>query len=305
MLEIEGLSYWYSRKQVLDGITLSFTHNHLAGILGPNGSGKSTLFKILSTWLYPQGGRVSIFGFDLATRADRIRPLLGVVFQSPSLDKKLTVFENLQNQGRLYGLCGQTLRERIDRVAEQLGISDRKSERIETLSGGLQRRVELAKGLLHTPKLLLLDEPTYGLDPTARKEFWNLVREIRANANATILFTTHLIEEAELCDQLAILDKGTVVANGTPTQLQDEIGKEVVTITTSVPEQLALEIRMKYKIHVTLVASELRLELDNGTEILTDILSKHNGQIDSISKTNSNLEDVYFHKTGKKFAATV
>jgi len=162
----------------------------------------------------------------------------------------------------------------------------------------------LAKGLLNSPKLILLDEPTGGLDPAARKEFWNLVQQVRDEENATILFTTHSVEEAEQSDQIVILDNGTVVAAGTPTQLKKEIGKDVVTIKTSIPEKLASEIEVKYKIHATVMGSELRLESDVGTVLITDILSTYDEQIDSISKTKSTLEDVYFYKTGKKFTST-
>ena len=302
-VKIDGLSYYYSNRKALGDIQLTCSESMMMGILGPNGSGKSTLFQILSTLLYPQTGQVTIYGFDLAKRAHRIREILGVVFQAPSLDQKLTVTENLWHQGRLYGLSGRKLRDRIDFLNEQLTIADRASDRVETLSGGLQRRVELAKGLLNAPKLLLLDEPTTGLDPSARNEFWRLISGIRKKEKTTVFFTTHLITEAELSDQLAILDEGKIVASGRPEELKMGIGKEIVTLTTADADKLASKIRNEYTLEVDVLGTNLRVECDNGAKFVTEMLSKYNGQIDSISKTKSNLEDVFFHKTGKKFSS--
>jgi ABC-2 type transport system ATP-binding protein len=185
-------------------------------LLGPNGGGKTTLFRILSTLYPPTEGTARIFGHDVGSEAAQVRSRIGVVFQSPSLDRKLTVRENLKHQGRLYGLSGRALASRIDLVMERLGVRDRDGDRVETLSGGLQRRVELAKGLLHEPRLLLLDEPSVGLDPGARHDLWTYLDELRRESNVTLLVTTHLVDEADRADRVAILRKGEIAAIGTP-----------------------------------------------------------------------------------------
>ena len=301
-VKIEGLSHRYSDRVALDKLDLDCIEGQLTAILGPNGSGKSTLFRVLSTLLAPQSGRISIFGFDLATETNSVRQRLGVVFQSPSLDRKLTVVENLQHQGHLYGLMGRKLQDRIEYLARNLSIADRISHRVETLSGGLQRRVELAKGLLNCPKLLLLDEPTSGLDPAARNAFWDLVNTTVKIEKTTVLFTTHLIDEAEVGDHLAILDSGRVIIHGTPRELKAEIRKDVVILRSSQLEELARAVRSRYKAKAIVVGSTLRIESNDGTEIMKSLLSEYDGQIESISKSKSDLEDVYFQKTGKKFS---
>ena len=302
-VKIEGLTHRYSEQVALDNVELACNENQMYAILGPNGSGKSTLLRVLATLSRPQTGRVTIFGFDLDTQTNYIRQRLGVVFQSPSLDGKLTVIENLQHQGHLYGLMGRKLHDRIDHLARELSVGDRISHRVDTLSGGLHRRVELAKGLLHHPKLLLLDEPTSGLDPSARNAFWSLVRRTVDAEKTTVLFTTHLIDEAELGDQLAILDSGRVVAKGTPGALKAEIGKDVILVNSSHLGEIATEVRSRYAVNAQVVGATLRIESNDGTGIMRTLLSEYDGQIESISKSKSNLEDVYFQKTGKKFNA--
>src|SRR5262249_27972973 len=194
------------------------------GLLGRKGSGKTTMFRILSTLMVPVGGRAFILGHDAAREPSRLRREIGVVFQSQSIDLKLTASENLRHQGHLYGLRGRELSTRIRTVLERVGLADRAKDRAETFSGGMQRRLELAKGLLHGPKVLLLDEPTTGLDPGARRDVWQYLRILREQEQVTVLVTTHLMEEAERCDRLAILNEGKLVALGTPGELKREIG---------------------------------------------------------------------------------
>jgi len=224
-VDVEGLTHRYGERTALDGVSFSVRSGEVFGLVGPNGGGKTTLFKILSTALAPSSGSARVAGVDV--RDGAVRRRIGVVFQSPSLDGKLTVGENLLHHGHLYGLSGSGLKERIGEELTRFGLKDRMGDRVEKLSGGLQRRVELAKSLLHRPEVLLLDEPSTGLDPGARRDLWDALRGLKG---VTVLLTTHLLEEAERCDRMAILHKGKIVALGEPLTLRGEIGGDVVTV---------------------------------------------------------------------------
>ncbi len=238
-----GVEYSYrSRKggshKALSGLDFRVAEGEIFGFLGPNGGGKTTLFRILATLARPEAGSIQVFGTDLASQAREVRRRLGVVFQNPSLDLHLTVRENLLHQGHLYGLRGGELARRIDAGLERFGLAERTSQRALELSGGLRRRVELAKALLHEPRLLLLDEPSTGLDPGARRDLWGTLEALRAQG-VTVLLTTHFMEEGDRCDRLALLDRGALVAEGSPAALKEEIGGDVITLAGPDPEALS------------------------------------------------------------------
>src|ERR1035437_3718420 len=222
-IRVERLRHVYSGRVALNEVTFNVERGEVFALLGPNGGGKTTVFKILSTLLVPSAGTAVLFGDPLSNPA-AVRRHLGVVFQHPSVDGKLSVRENLTCHGHLYGLHGVGLRRRIEAVLERLRLSDRATDRVETLSGGLQRRTELAKALLHQPRLLLLDEPSTGLDPGARRDFMQYLRQLREQDGVTIVLTTHYMEEAERCDRVAILHQGTLVSVGTPAELKQRVG---------------------------------------------------------------------------------
>ncbi len=225
----------YDQRTALNGVTFEVRPAELFGLLGPNGSGKTTLFRILSTLMVPSSGSAVILGHDVTTDPTGLRRKIGVVFQSQSIDVKLTAAENLLHQGHLYGLQGAALKSRIDEMLGRVGLSDRAKEKAETFSGGMQRRLELAKGLLHHPSVLLLDEPTTGLDPGARRDLWQYLQILRDQEHVTVIVTTHLMEEAERCDRLAILNEGKLVALGTPAELKSEIGGDVILLDAQRP----------------------------------------------------------------------
>src|SRR5205085_11865145 len=234
-------------RRALNGLSLQVEPGEIFALLGPNGGGKTTLFRLLSTLIPLQPtGDVKILGLDLRTQTADIRRQVGVVFQAPSLDKKLTVRENLLHQGRLYGLSGRALQSRMHVMLDRLGLADRVGELTEKLSGGLRRRVELAKGMLHEPRLLLLDEPSTGLDPAARSDLWKYLDEVRARHGVTVLLTTHLLEEAEKADRIAILSEGSLVALGSPADLRATVGGDAITIQTSAPQDLAGRIHERF-----------------------------------------------------------
>lgn len=306
-VDVQGLRHVFppSRRgapprEALQGLNFSVPAGQVFGLLGPNGGGKTTLFRVLSTGLTPSGGRALVFDQDVVRFPRDVRRRLGVVFQHPSLDKKLTLRENLVHQGRLYGLGGATLRERVAEALSRLRLSDRADERVERLSGGLQRRGEVAKGLLHRPDLLLMDEPSAGLDPGARRDLWEYLGALKRDG-MTVLLTTHLMEEAERCDGLAILHEGRCVALGAPSALKDRIGGDVITVRTPSPEELCARVNDRFVAAAAVVDGSVRLERRQGHAFLPQLVEAFPGLIESVSVGKPTLEDVFIHETGRGF----
>jgi ABC-2 type transport system ATP-binding protein len=251
--------------------------------------------------MVPSGGRAVILGCDVATDPSTLRRKIGVVFQAQSIDRKLTAAENLWHQGHLYGLHGPALKSRMAEMLERVGLADRAQEKAETFSGGMQRRLELAKGLLHRPSVLLLDEPTTGLDPGARRDLWQYLAILRDQEQVTVIVTTHLMEEAEGCDRLAILSEGKLVALGTPGELKQEIGGDVILLDTPNAESLAGRMRERFHVDAQVLEGQIRLERSNGHRFMTDLVESFPGEIDAISISKPSLEDVFIRRTGHKF----
>jgi len=300
-VDVQGLVYDYGERRVLRGVDFSVGRGEIFGLLGPNGGGKTTLFRILTTLMRPAGGRALILGHDVVREAREVRLSIGVVFQSPALDRKLTVRENLHVQGRLYGLRGGALRAAATDMLRRVRLLDRAEERVDRLSGGLMRRAEIAKGLLHRPRLLLMDEPSSGLDPGAREDLWNLLRELREHEGTTLLLTTHLMEEADRCDRLAILSEGTLVAEGTPRELKSGIGGDVIVITTPAPAEVRDGIEKRFGGPVQIVDGTVRIERPSGHELIPRIVEAFAERIDSVTLGRPTLLDVFIQKTGHRF----
>src|ERR1700720_1436289 len=301
VISVQDLVHRYGDRTALNGVSFEVRHAELFGLLGPNGRGKTTLFRSLSTLMTPVGGRATIMGFDVARDPNNLRRQIGVVFQAQSIDVKLTAAENLRHQGHLYGLHGAALKSRIAEMLARVGLSDRAKEKAETFSGGMQRRLELAKGLLHHPAVLLLDEPTTGLDPGARRDLWQYLQILRDEEKVTVIVTTHLMDEAERCDRLAILNEGKLVALGTPAELKQEIGGDVILLDIKDAEALAERIRARFNLDAQVLAGQVRLERENGHRFITDVVETFPGEIEAISVSKPTLEDVFIHRTGHKF----
>ena len=303
IVAVNQLTFSYGERKALDDLSLQVNRGEIFGFLGPNGSGKTTLFRILSTLIIPPPGTVRIVGFDPTENRDAIRSRIGVVFQSPSLDKQLTAEENLTHQGHLYGLRGSDLRNRVHRALAAVGLTDRSNELVSQFSGGMRRRVEVAKGLLHDPQVLLLDEPSTGLDPSARIDMWKHLRRINEELGVTVLVTTHLMEEADRCSRLAIMERGRLLACDSPAALKDRIGGDVITIASEKLGEVRSALHQRLGIEAQEVDGALRLERRRGHEFVPQLIEAAPGLVDSISVGKPTLEDVFIQLTGQRFRA--
>lgn len=296
-----GVSHAYGSRQALVDLSLEVRRGELFAILGPNGGGKTTLFRLLSTLLPPQKGSLSVLGYDVALQAAAVRGLIGVVFQAPSLDRKLTVTENIRLQAALYGLSGRELTRRLDELLDHFTLKDRAHELTERLSGGLKRRVELAKGLIHRPAVLLLDEPSTGLDPAARRELWQYLRQLQGAERTTIVLTTHYLDEADGADRVAILNEGRLVALGPPEELRAQVGGDTITIETPDPPVLAADITERLGLPARTVADAVRLEIPDGHTWIARLIETFPGRVNGIRLGRPTLEDVFIARTGHRF----
>jgi ABC-2 type transport system ATP-binding protein len=302
-VDVSSLGHSYGARRALDGVSFSVQPGEIFGLLGPNGGGKTTLFQVVSTLLVPTDGTVRVFGDDVMSRPDRVREHMGVVFQKPALDRRLTVVENLRHQGHLYGLRGSRLTRRIGEVLARVKLEDRAGDLVAKLSGGLQRRAEIAKALLHGPQLLVLDEPSTGLDPSARRDVWQDLRQQRERDGTTVMLTTHLMDEAATCDRVAILHQGHLVALGAPDALTDAIGGDVILVSTREPARLAERIRARLGADAEIIGDQIRIERQRGHEFITELVEAFPGEIDAVRFGKPTLEDVFVHHTGQKLDA--
>ena len=289
-----NIRYNYGTRTALDDVTFSVTAGILFGLLGPNGSGKTTLFRLLATLIPMQSGELSVCGFDVTTQQSSVRRQLGVTFQSPALDMRLTVAENLKCHGSLYGLSGATLNRRVSEMLEQFGIVDRRQTIVGTLS----------KGMMHNPKVLLLDEPTSGLDPRARQEFWEFVTAQQQTQGTTMIVATHLMPEAELCDRVLLLDRGRTVAEGTPMELQSRLDGERLSVRLRDATSHLDSLRTLIGGHVELQGDRITLRASNPAEQIREIMHAFGDQILSLELTRPSLEDVFLELTGRSLSQT-
>ena len=301
-VSITDIVYEYPERRVLDRVSLDIPTGCIFGFLGPNGSGKTTLFSILATLRTPSSGSGRVFDFDLVRDKAEVRKNLGVAFQKPAIDVHLTCVENLHHHGRLYSMSRADIHNRTASLLDRFGLAGHRSQKAKTLSGGLVRRLELAKAMLPAPRLLLLDEPATGLDPRARFQMWDDFERLRTDFGVTVVLTTHLMEEADRCDRLAILNLGRVVLQGAPEALKAGIGSEIVYIETASPDKLARDIQDRFAMRSTEVGGALRLEERDAHKRVPDLLEAFPGVMSSIRVAKPTLADVFLQATGSAFA---
>jgi ABC-2 type transport system ATP-binding protein len=308
MIDIRHLTHLYPAtrhapaRKALSDLTFSVERGRFCILSGPNGSGKSTLFRILTGMALPSAGSIAIGGADLVRAPGKARARMAVVFQSPAVDKHLSVMENLRLHAALYGLSKAELEKRLPEALDWSDLEDRLKDRVDSLSGGLARQVELAKALLTRPELLLLDEPTTGLDPASRRNFVATLQGLQRRRDMTVLMTSHVFSEAEDADQVAILKAGELLANDTPAALRAALGREMVVVQSRAAESLERRIHADLRYTTTRHGEEIRLEeTTNGASlpILEELLSRYRAEIDSIAIKQPTLEDVFIHLTGK------
>ncbi|MDD1716852.1 MAG: ATP-binding cassette domain-containing protein [Methanoregulaceae archaeon] len=302
-IHVDKLTRRFNDLVAVDNISFEIEHGEIFGLLGPNGAGKTTTLSMLSTMLKPTSGLATVNGMDIVRDEDGVRKSIGIVFQDQSLDEELTAWENMDFHGRLYRIPAETRRERIAELLELVGLSDRKDDIVKTYSGGMRRRLEIARGLLHHPVVLFLDEPTLGLDPQTRNHLWQYIAKLAQEKGITIILTTHYMEEADrLCNRVAIIDHGKIIALDTPKNLKDGIGGDVVTIRSPKPEAIVAVLHEPWVTHLEQHNGEVTIGLQNAEEHVSKIVTLLNREeiaIESISIHKPTLEDVFLYFTGK------
>jgi len=300
-IEIKDLVKEFDGIRAVDGISLEIKYGEIFALLGPNGAGKTTTISILATLLKPTEGKAKVNGYDVVSQAAKVRQSIGIVFQDPSLDDRLTARENLDIHGRLYHMKKEERKRRIKEVLEMVELLDRADSIVKTFSGGMRRRLEIARGLMHKPRILFLDEPTLGLDPQTRRHIWEYIEKLREEG-VTILLTTHYMEEADyLADRVAIIDRGKIVALGSPAELKDSIGGDIVKIKCSDAESMMKKLSSN-GFDAIIIDGEIIVKAKMAEKIIPKIFSIAGGiEIESIMYKEPSLEDVFIHYTGKAY----
>lgn len=298
-ITVDSLVKKYGSITAVDGISFDVAPGEVFGFLGPNGAGKSTTISILCTLLSPTSGQASVGGFDCVKDADSVRRSIGIIFQDPTLDNGLTAYENLLFHAYLYGLDRATAKKRIEDAISLVGLSARKNELVRRFSGGMKRRLEIARGILNYPKVLFMDEPTLGLDPQTRNMIWEFIRELKETTGITVFMTTHYLEEAEFCDRIAIIDLGRIIASGTPAELKAGLHGDTLKLSSDEPKTLESELREKFRLDPKSTDGGVTLTVEKGEEVLPVLIKGLSTHITSVSMTRPTLNDVFLSLTGK------
>jgi ABC-2 type transport system ATP-binding protein len=297
-VSVRGLVKRYGQLEAVRGIDLEVAPGEIFGFLGPNGAGKSTTIKILCTLALPTAGEAHVAGFDVTTERDSVRKNIGLVFQDTTLDDYLTAEQNLRFHAELYGMPTATVKPRLQQVMEMVGLWDRRGSLVQTFSGGMKRRLEIARGLMHTPRVLFLDEPTVGLDPQTRVSIWSYIRELRQRETITIFLTTHYMDEAEYCDRIAIIDNGQIVALDTPEALKAKVGKDRVQIRTADDAAAIAVLKDKLGIDAQIREGAVTFGVEGGEAFVPRLFAELGVPIKAISVARPSLDDVFMSFTG-------
>lgn len=300
-VEVNGLVKRYGEVEAVKGIDFAVARGEIFGFLGPNGAGKSTTINMLCTLVRPSGGSALVAGHDVVSERDEVRRNIGLVFQDTTLDGYLSAEQNLRLHAELYGVARDAVRERMRQVMEMVGLWDRRGSLVNTFSGGMKRRLEIARGLLHSPRVLFLDEPTVGLDPQTRSSIWRYIRELKAREDITIFMTTHYMDEAEYCDRIAIIDQGRIIVLDTPQELKAKVGSDRVQIQTDDDQAAIAAIRERFGIEATMADGAVTFGVPAGAQFvprLFDEWDPAHPAIRSVSVARPSLDDVFMSHTG-------
>ncbi|MBE0433428.1 ATP-binding cassette domain-containing protein [candidate division WOR-3 bacterium] len=300
MINVENLAKNYNGLWAVDGVSFHVREGEIFGFLGPNGAGKTTTIKMLCTLTQPSRGRASIAGFDIIKEPTAVRRSLGIIFQDPSLDDRLTAYENLKFHAMIYKVPRRERKERIDRVLKMTELEDRRRDQVRYFSGGMKRRLEIARGLLHEPKILFLDEPTLGLDPQTRSRIWDYLHGLRRAKKMTLFLTTHYMEEAENCDRIAVIDHGRIVALDKPENLKSTLKGDIVTVRTQDDDLAQQALAEKYGVPVKHDASGLHFEMERGEEFIPRLIREFSVPVTAVSVRRPTLDDVFLKLTGRE-----
>jgi ABC-2 type transport system ATP-binding protein len=297
-VSVNGLVKRYDQVEAVRGIDFDVASGEIFGFLGPNGAGKSTTINMLCTLVRPSGGSARVAGHDVVSERDEVRRNIGLVFQDTTLDGYLTAEQNLQLHAELYGVPRELVRERMRQVVEMVGLWERRGSLVNTFSGGMKRRLEIARGLLHSPRVLFLDEPTVGLDPQTRSSIWRYIRELKASEDITIFLTTHYMDEAEYCDRIAIMDQGRIIVLDTPEALKAKVGKDRVQIETDDDQAAIAALRERFAIDATIAEGAVTFGVSDGGQFVPRLFAELDVPIRSVSVSRPSLDDVFMSYTG-------
>ena len=303
-IDIDNLTKRYGELAAVDGVSLKIESGKVFGLLGPNGAGKTTLISMLVTMKRPTSGSARVNGFDIVAQSGETRKSIGIVFQDPSLDEELTAYENLELHAAMYGLEPADRRKRINEVIQTVELSDRLNDVVKTYSGGMRRRLEIARGLLHYPKILFLDEPTIGLDPQTRNHVWEYIKKLKTEHGITVVMTTHYMDEADsLCDIVGIIDHGRIMALGTPAQLKDSLGGDIIIMKAKEPAKLEKAVKAESWVTGTKIDDgAVSIRVEQGEKRILDLMdvARSKGlEILSVTMHKPTLDDVFLHFTGR------
>ncbi|UCG10617.1 MAG: ATP-binding cassette domain-containing protein [Dehalococcoidia bacterium] len=300
IIEVENLVKKFGDLIAVNDISFKVAHGEIFGFLGPNGAGKTTTINILCTLLRPTSGQATINGFDVVHQQSQVRQSIGLVFQDPSLDERLSGLQNMRFHALVYNVPALVREQRIEEMLRMMQLWDKRHHEVRTYSGGMKRRLELARGLLHRPKVLFLDEPTLGLDPQTRNRIWEYILDLRQREGVTIFLTTHYMDEAQKADRLAVIDYGRLIAMDTPEKLKRMVGKDIISVKTADNDNAAEVIRLRYQTEIRRDGNELIFSVTNGEEFLPKFIRAFDIKIQSISLRRPSLDDVFLKLTGRE-----